>query len=190
MRVRAAIVATLAVLALAGCATGKDAVDQTSGSGNGFVDAGITTKVYPAGERPAAPAYTGDLLGGGTFDLAAQRGHVVVLNLWGSWCAPCRVEARDLEAAYRAAKDRGVVFIGDNIRDDHDGATAFEKAHGITYPSVSDPGSRFALAFRDLKVPPSAIPSTIVIDASGHVAAVHLGSITQAQLTDLIARAS
>lgn len=188
MRVKAAIVGLFAAVALTACTTGTGAVDQTSGSGNGFVDAGNVTKIFLAADRSPAPSLTGDLVDGGTFDLAAQRGHVVVLNLWGSWCAPCRVEAGDLERAYRASRAQSVVFIGDNIRDDHDGAVAFEKAHGITYPSISDPGSRVALAFRS--IPPTAIPSTIVIDAAGRIAAIHLGSITQAQLTDLIAKAS
>lgn len=188
MRRIALAVALLTAVTLAACTTGTDAVDQTAGSGNGFVDAGNLTKIYPVADRKPAPDVSGDLIDGGSFSLASQRGHVVVLNLWGSWCAPCRVEAGDLEGAYQATRAQGVVFIGDDIRDDHDGAVAFERAHGISYPSIDDPGSRIALGFR--AVPPSAIPSTIVIDASGRIAAIHLGSITQGQLTDLIAKAA
>ncbi len=90
------------------------------------------------------------MLGGGTFDLASERGHVVVMNFWGSWCGPCRAEAADLESAYKAS---GVVFIGVNVEDQQDAASAFISAHGITYPSIFDPAGHVMLAFA--QVPPT-----------------------------------
>ena len=71
-------------------------------------------------QRPAARAVSGALLTGGTYDVAADRGTVVVVNFWGSWCSPCRAEAADLERTYAATKARGVTFVGVNSRDDRD----------------------------------------------------------------------
>lgn len=183
-----AIAASAALVTAAGCSTGTDAVNQMNGSDNGFVSAAAATKVYPASQRPAAPAVSGTLLDGTTYTLAGDRGHVVVLNFWGSWCAPCRKEAADLQSVHAATQASGVDFVGVNIRDEHDPANAYDQAHGITYPSIFDPSGRVALQFA--QVPPSAIPSTLVVDASGHIAAIHLGSITAKQLTDMITAAS
>jgi peroxiredoxin len=187
MKNRLLLVVALALVALAGCSTGSNAVDQSAGSSNGYVQVGKHAKVYDTGQRKTAPPVTADLIGGGTFNLQAQRGHVVVMNLWGSWCPDCRVEARDLQSAYAAHKDSGVVFVGLDIRDDPDGAQAYQRNFGVTYPSINDPSGRVALAFRD--VPPSAIPSTLVIDAHGRVAALNLGVITADELNALIAAA-
>jgi thiol-disulfide isomerase/thioredoxin len=118
--------------------------------------------------RAAAPELSGELLDGAPYDPAAQRGQVVVVNFWGSWCAPCRAEIDDLEQVYRATKDRGVAFLGVNVRDDRDKAKAF-LAGRVTYPSIFDPASRLALEF---DLPPNATPATIVIDRRGRIARV------------------
>jgi len=190
-RTIAAAVACAAIVssALVGCSTGTNAVNQMNGSDNGFVSGAATTKVYGPGDRPAAPSVTGALLDGTPFDLAADRGHVVVLNFWGSWCTDCRVEANDVQSVHAATAAQGVEFVGVNIRDQKDPAHAYEQAYHVTYPSLFDPTGRVALQFR--QVPPSAIPSTIVIDAGGRIAAIHLGAFTSShQLTDMITAAS
>jgi peroxiredoxin len=187
---RLTAIAALAALALGlpACSTGADAVDQTSGSQNGYVQVSGTTKFFEAGHRSAAPAINAPLLDGGSFNLADQRGHVVVMNLWGSWCPDCRVEARDLQSVYTQHQKSGVVFVGIDTRDDPDGARSYMKAKGVTYPSINDPSGSVVLQFRD--VPPSAIPSTLVIDSQGKIAAVHLGKIDADELTSLIGKAS
>ena len=190
VRFRAFAMTAVACAALgiaAGCSTGSDAVNQMNGSDNGFVSGAAATKVYAANDRPKAPAVSGTLLDGSAYNLASDRGHVVVLNFWGSWCAPCRVEAADIQSVHAATQAQGVDFVGVNIRDEKDAATAYEQAHGITYPSINDPAGRVALQFR--QVPPSDIPSTIVIDANGHIAAVHLGSVSADELTSMISAA-
>jgi thiol-disulfide isomerase/thioredoxin len=170
-RLAGMVLALVAAVALSGC-----------GSGGSSSTASVTTKVYPVGHRVEAPAMTGEqLLGGGTFDLASDRGKVVVLNFWASWCGPCREEAADLQSTYASGN---VAFVGINTDDQQAAATAFVAAHGITYPSVFDSAGRVMLAFRD--VPPSAIPSTIVIDATGKIAAIHLNSITSTELAAMI----
>ena len=190
MRRRLFAVAAIACSAMiaTGCTTGKDAVNQMNGSDNGFVSSAAATKIYPASQRPTAPAVSGTLLDGTAYTLASDRGHVVVLNFWGSWCAPCRKEAADLQSVHTATQASGVEFVGVNIRDDQDPANAYDDAHRITYPSIFDPSGRVALQFD--QVPPSAIPSTLVIDPTGNIAAIHLGSITAKQLTDMISAAS
>jgi thiol-disulfide isomerase/thioredoxin len=169
---RAALLAVTALLALAGCG-GASASSASADN--------VTTKLYAAGDRPPAPAISEQLLSGGTFSLASERGKVVVLNFWGSWCGPCRAEAADLESTYKAT---GAAFIGVNVNDEQDAADAFISARGITYPSVFDPAGRVMLAYRN--VPPSDVPSTLVIDASGKIAALHLGPVTAAELTSMI----
>jgi peroxiredoxin len=109
---------------------------------------------------------SGDLLDGGTYDLANDRGKVVVVNFWGSWCSPCRAEAVDLERTYQATKARNVTFLGVNWRDDRDSAKAFERGR-VTYPSIFDPTSRVALKF---DVTQASTPSTLILDRQGRIA--------------------
>jgi thiol-disulfide isomerase/thioredoxin len=127
---------------------------------------------------------TGDLLDGTSFDLAKQRGTVVVVNFWASWCAPCRAESPQLVATYQATKDLGVTFLGVDIRDTKDAATSFSADFHIPYPSLFDPPGRVALAFR--QVNPSVIPTTVVLDRQGTVAAVFRKAITQTELEPVV----
>lgn len=173
-------VAALAVAAgLGGCAAGPTAE-------GGFVAGdGALTRVPPEQRRPA-PRITGELLDGGAFDSAELAGSVVVYNVWGSWCAPCRKEAPALVAAAEATRDTAV-FVGINTRDlDPAPARAFVRAFDVTYDNVFDPDGRLLLEFAG-ELPASAIPSTLVVDAQGRVAARILGETTEATLTGLVA---
>lgn len=163
---------------IAGCGTGPTAA-------GGFVGGdGSLTRVAQADRRPA-PRITGELLGGGSFDSSEHAGRVLVYNVWGSWCAPCRKEAPALEAAARATQGTAL-FVGINTRDlDQAPAQAFVRAFGLTYPSVFDPDGRELLKF-GAQLPPSAIPSTIVVDAQGRVAARVLGETTEATIRGLV----
>jgi thiol-disulfide isomerase/thioredoxin len=112
---------------------------------------------------------------------------VVVLNVWGSWCAPCRKEAASLGAAARELEAEGVEFVGVNTKDSSpDQGLAFERRYDVPYPSFFDPSGRTLLAFRGTLIP-SAIPSTVVIDQQGRVAASIQGPIPSRQtLVDLV----
>jgi thiol-disulfide isomerase/thioredoxin len=136
---------------------------------------------YEAGKRSAAPAITGDLLGGGTYDLAGTRGKVVVINFWGSWCSPCRVEADDLEAVHKALPE--VEFLGINIHDERDKAIAFAQGRS-TYPSIFDAAGRTALKFE--QVPPNTIPATMILDREGRIAIVIRKAIQQEDLRSMV----
>ncbi len=160
--------AVAAMLALAGCTGGSQR------------DAGEVVKYEPA-KRVAAPAVKGDLLEGGSYDLAGKLGEVVVVNFWASWCPPCRVEADDLEAV---RKELGVEFIGVNIRDQRDAAKAFHQ-NKVGYLSIFDPSGEIALGFR--QVPPKTTPATIIIDAKGRIAVVIRKAIHRDELKPLVA---
>jgi thiol-disulfide isomerase/thioredoxin len=130
---------------------------------------------------------TGTLLDGSSFDLAQWRGHVVVVNFWGSWCGPCTGEAQTLEQVYRDFQPKGVEFLGVDIRDDRARASSFDRTHHITYPSLYDESNLAALRFQGM--PPNATPTTIVLDRQGRIAARHSGAILYTALSALVARA-
>ena len=130
-------------------------------------------------DRKTAPVLTGLTLDGE--NLQVPHGGIVVVNVWASWCAPCRAEAPTLAAL--ANKYQGVVFVGVLTRDSEVAARAFEKRFQIPYPTLVD--DSVLLGFRDT-LSANAIPSTIVIDKKGMVAARISGQITVASLSDLI----
>ena len=173
--VAALLAAVTAVTALVGCSSGSEESRCTSKAG--------IIECAPD-ERSAAPKISGELLTGGPYDVAQVRGQVAVLNFWGSWCAPCRAEADDLEATYQATKGSGVTFLGINIQDSKDKAIAFEEGR-VTYPSLFDPASRLALS---LDIPPNTIPATVILDRDGRIATVIRAAVTQENLRPLVER--
>lgn len=136
-------------------------------------------------QRPQVSGVTGELLDGGRYDIADDRGKVVVVNFWGSWCNPCRAEADDLEQTYQATKDKGVTFVGVNSRDERDAAKAFERGFGVTFPSVFDPNARVALQFDVTQV---ATPSTLILDRQGRIAVAIRQPTIVSQLQPLVER--
>jgi thiol-disulfide isomerase/thioredoxin len=175
-----------AVLAVAGCSDGQ--VQRSDDAAQiGYIEGSSVTTI-PPGEREPAPEFGGPLLGedGAEFTLADARGEIVVLNVWGSWCPPCRKEAPALQAIHEELADDGVRFVGVNTRDyNTTDALRFEEEFGITYPSVVDTDGRRLLAFRDT-LPPNAIPTTLIIDKAGNLAARVLGEVTETTLRELI----
>jgi cytochrome c biogenesis protein CcmG, thiol:disulfide interchange protein DsbE len=119
---------------------------------------------------------------GDTFRLAAMPGQLLVLNFWGSWCLPCRQEAPDLEAAWRRAQTRGVVFIGINEWDAESDARAFMREFGVSYVNAPDPTGQLAV---ELGV--TGIPETYLVDRTGQVVRRWIGPIGQQRLLEMIA---
>ena len=178
MRPLRALAATAAaVVLLAGCSTGTNAVDVNNGGQFRFVEATPQGKVIPVADRSSAPQFGGSLLDGSAFDSAGLVGKVAVINFWGQWCAPCRVETPEFQRVYADVRDRGVSFLGINVKDNDQLARAYLRNAGIEYPSVFDPRGEVALAFRNF--PPAAIPSTVLLDRRGRVAAVYLGTVSE-----------
>ena len=182
---RAVLAAAAALLALTGCTSGESRADVTNGGEYRFVAATPAGEVIPPAERAAAPDFGGTLLGGGDWDSGELAGDIAVLNFWGSWCAPCRVETPEFQEVYAEVRDEGVAFLGLNVKEaDEQFGQAFVDSQGIEFPSLYDPAGEVALAFRDY--PATAIPSTIVLDRQGRVAAVYTGAVSQDDLRAVI----
>lgn len=183
----AALTTAIAVMAgallLSGC--GGQAASGTADTGTGYVAGDGSAVVLPVAERQPAPDISGPTLEGGTWSLADHVGQIVVLNVWASWCAPCRAEAPALEQVSVETADQGVQFVGLNTRDTQAAAKAFVANYGITYPNLVDDDGSLQLAFRDT-LPPQSIPSTVFIDAQGRVAARVLGEIDRSRLQGII----
>ena len=176
-----AVAVTMAAPALTGCAAPPRRRATNAGQPGGELG---TSERHAIAHRVPAPKLTGHLLDGKRFELAEWRGKIVVINFWGSWCAPCRLEAPRLQAAYRATRDSGVEFLGVDVRDGRDAARAFEKDFGITYPSLFDPAGHVAVTFR--RVPPNVVPATLVLDRRHRVAAVFRRAVEPGELEKVI----
>ncbi len=167
---------------LAGCSVGKDAVVQ--GSDFQFVSPGGKTQIfYPVSQRQTLPDLSGDSLQqpGTTIHVSDFAGDIVVLNIWGQWCGPCRAEAPELSTVYNQTKSHGVRVLGLDVRDVRDAALDFVHDNQVSYPSIFDPAGRILLALNGY--PRNVVPSTIVLDRQHRVAAVYLGRITATTLT-------
>ncbi len=173
---------------IAGCSTGSHAVDVNNGGEFRFVQGTPSGEVIPEGQRASAPDFSGELLGSGDrFGSSQLDGQIGVLNFWGSWCAPCRVETPEFSEVAADLADDGVQFLGINVKEtDQQFATAFVDRFHISFPSLYDPRGEVALAFRDY--PANAIPSTIVLDPRGRVAAVYTGTVSQKDLRTVLDR--
>lgn len=162
------------VLTLTGCTS-------LSGSGEkGFVSGDGQLSVRTAAEREEAIELTGEGLDGEALDLADYRGTPVVVVVWGAWCPPCVAEAPEVvEAAEELGG--GAQFLGINLRDpDPAQAQAFERNHDVPYPSIYSPDGKAMLAF-DGVLAPNSIPSFVVLDGEGRVAATILGELPSVQ---------
>lgn len=179
---RAALLAVL--LVLTGCSTGTDAVAR--GGTFEFVSPGGQTEIFydPPAERGTVGELSGESLlePGRTISLDDFRGEVVVLNVWGSWCGPCRSEADDLQQV----ADSGVQVLGIDVRDSRSAAADFVRNYGLTYPSIYDPPGRSLFALK--KVPRSVVPLTVVLDRRHRVAAVYLRPVHADDLLPVVQR--
>ncbi|WP_016909182.1 TlpA family protein disulfide reductase [Streptomyces xiaopingdaonensis] len=179
-----AAVAAASALTLTACSGGE------AGSASGdtkFVQGTGEISTVPEGERQAAPDIEGESLDGEHLKLSDHRGKVVVLNVWGSWCSPCRAEAPNLAKVAKESDPKDVQFLGINTRDpDKAQAKAFERNFGVEYPSYYDPDSKLILKFPKNSLSPQAIPSTLVLDREGRIAARALKELSEKELQDAL----
>ncbi|TDD71831.1 TlpA family protein disulfide reductase [Actinomadura darangshiensis] len=183
---RAAAAAAALCGLLAGCAGTDAAGSGPDGGDNRFISGDGNVTQYKAGDRKSVQSVAGETLDGKAFKLTGLNGKVAVVNFWASWCAPCRGEAPSLQHVYDESKAKGVEFLGVNFKDSKANAQAFERKFKVTYPSLFDADGQATLAFRE--VPPSAIPSTLVLDRQGRVAARIIGATTYSKLSSLVAK--
>ncbi|MFI6354856.1 TlpA family protein disulfide reductase [Streptomyces sp. NPDC050743] len=178
--------AVAAALALTLSACGKGGTSGGGGNTN-FVTGNNGIATVPAGKRAAAPDLSGKTIDGKTLDVADYKGQVVVINVWGSWCGPCREEAQYFSKVSKQYEGKGVQFVGINTRDTSTTpAVAFEKEHGIGYPSLYDPTGKLMLRFKKGTLNPQLIPSTLVIDKQGKVAARALEALDDTALLKML----
>lgn len=172
-RIAAVVVPLAAVLAVVVAALGS------GGTADGFVTG---LQVVPEDERRPAPTAAVDVLGEDReLSLADLSGKVVVLNFWASWCGPCRAEQPDLNEAHERLAGDDLVFLGVDIQDSEANGLAHVREFAIPYPSLFDPSSAYAARFEG--VGPQAIPTTIVVDAEGRIAARIFGATTVEELS-------
>ncbi|GAA2818537.1 TlpA disulfide reductase family protein [Saccharopolyspora taberi] len=182
MRRLFAAVAASALLLVGGCATAGDQAVSKGGEFS-FVSPGGQTRIfYPPEERGRVTGLSGDDLvsEGKRVGLDDFQGKVVVLNIWGSWCGPCRSESDDLQAVQDKTAAQGVQLLGINVRDSRSAAADFHSDRGLSYPSIFDPSGRSLLALKNF--PRSTVPATIVLDRQHRVAAIYLTELLEGDL--------
>ena len=185
-----AAVAAAAILSAAGCGTGPATAGPDGVKPFTFVAPGGQDKMLfdPPDTRGAVTGLSGEDLAntGATLDLADYAGQVVVLNVWGSWCGPCRAEMPDLQELHRSFQSKGVTVLGVDVRDDRQAAQDFVADRSITYPNIFDQPGRALLALSGF--PRNTVPSTVVFDRRHRVAAVFLRAIRLSELAPVVQR--
>ncbi|OBI41328.1 alkyl hydroperoxide reductase [Mycobacterium kyorinense] len=187
---RLAIVAAAVAGLLAGCSTGDDAVAQ--GGTFEFVAPGGKTDIFydpPDRRGHPGPVSGPDLMNPAhTLSVDDFPGKVVVINVWGQWCGPCRAEVTRLQQVYDATRGDGVAFLGIDVRDNNrQAAQDFVTDRHVTFPSIYDPAMRTMIAFGG-KYPTTVIPSTLVLDRQHRVAAVFLRELLAEDLQPVVQR--
>ena len=180
-----AMVATL----LTGCTSGDSlAAQYREGSNKGYIAGDGSVTEIAAESRGDVVEFSGTTEAGETLSSADLAGQVVVVNFWYASCAPCRAEARDLQSLSEQFADQGASFVGVNVRDQAANAITFNQTYGVTYPSVMDVNDGgMQLAFSG-SIPPNAVPTTLVLDTSGRVAARILGQVTTPSILETLIR--
>lgn len=183
------IAAAVLMGVLTGC-SGRDAVAQ--GGTFEFVSPGGKTDIFydPPESRGRPGALSGPNLldPARTLSLDDFRGQVVVVNVWGQWCGPCRAEITQLQRVYDATRESGVSFLGIDVRDNsREAAQDFVTDRHVTFPSIYDPPMRSLIAFGG-KYPTTVIPSTLVLDRQHRVAAVFLRELLAEDLQPVVQR--
>jgi thiol-disulfide isomerase/thioredoxin len=181
------ILVVAALLASTACSTGKDAVGPPDTFE--FVSPGGQTHLfYEPGQRKRVAELAGpDVVDPARrISLSDYAGKVVLLNLWGAWCPPCRSETHALKAISARGKSEGIEVLGLNVRDNRQYAADFVRNFGLGYPSIHDESGRIALRLRG--IPLAAVPVSLIVDRWQRVAAVHIGEVLEADLRPALDR--
>jgi peroxiredoxin len=172
-----AAAAVAALTLLAGCTNDPLAEQYSAGTTKNYISGEGTISEIPAADREEPVSFAGVTDSGEEVSSADYAGDVLVLNFWYAGCPPCRVEAPDLEKLNASFAGEGVSFLGVNVRDQAAQSLSFAEEFGITYPSVMDADDGNLLLAFSGTVAPNAVPTTLVIDKDGRVAARILGGI-------------
>jgi thiol-disulfide isomerase/thioredoxin len=181
LRWRHAVMLMVASIMLAGC--GAAAGSSSSTADHSLDVVGLTT--YAVSDRHPAPALAGKTFDGSPLSLDdLGRGKVVLLNVWASWCGPCREESPMLGASAKVYAPQGVVFVGIDEQDTASAGRAFATSAGMTYPTFVDPDG--ALLSKLKMLPQMGIPSTLILDKHGRIAARVIGPTNAAELKQVL----
>ncbi|GFZ96275.1 TlpA family protein disulfide reductase [Nesterenkonia alkaliphila] len=187
-RLRATAAALLlSALALTSCGSGgnDDLAQRASNDGSNFIAGDGSVQEFGPENRGESVAFESETFEGEQITPETFQGEVTVINFWYAACAPCRVEAPDLEEIHQEFEPEGVQFYGVNTRDTQATAEAFERNFGITYPSMEDRSGTVLMSMTDY-VHPSAVPTTLVLDRQGRVSARISGIVEPGTLRALI----
>ena len=180
------ILAAVALLLLAGCAADPLATQYQNGTNQNYISGDGSLTVIAEADRGAAVEFEGETDDGEAVSSDDYTGEVLVLNFWYAACPPCRLEAPDLEALAEQFDGEGASFLGVNVRDQAENARNFADKWGISYPSVIDANDGNMLYAFAGTVAPNAVPTTLVIDAQGRVAARFLGLVSEPSTLEAI----
>jgi thiol-disulfide isomerase/thioredoxin len=173
-------------VSLAACGAPDSLAQQArAGDNKNYIAGDGSVSEYAAGDRQSPVSFQAPLFNGQVVESASFAGKVVVLNFWYAACGPCRLEAGTLQELSQSFQGKGAEFYGVNIRDEAPTAAAYERTFGVTYPSFYDRSGGVLLAMASF-VPPQAVPTTIVLDKQGRVAARILGVADKSTLKSLI----
>lgn len=178
--------ACVTALGLAACSSdgGKSITDQANqGSDKNYLAGEGTLAQLAPGKRGKPVTLTGKLLDGTPWSTKDHAGKVIVVNVWGSWCPPCKKETPDLQKAWKQLQKKGVLMVGVDRQEGPETAAAYLKAAGVTYPCLRDDGGAALVA---LQGKASATPSTLVLDQQHRIAARVSGPTTTATLVGLV----
>lgn len=182
-----ALAAALAVLGggMTACSSDADTVaaQAKQGDNKGYVAGDGTIEQIAPAQRTTSISVSGTTLDGEALDTADYRGKVVVLNTWGSWCPPCNAEAPDLQKVWESVRDKGVQFVGVDLREGAAGGLAFQRRYAISYPSLRWDGGAVIV---QMKGKATATPTTLVIDRQGRLAGRISGRADASTLTGLV----
>jgi thiol-disulfide isomerase/thioredoxin len=183
---RTAAVGTVLV-AVGGLLAACGAADSGAGDvvGQGFVSGDGSVQQWEPDERGESVVVEGTSFEGDEVSTADWGGDVVVLNTWYAGCAPCRAEAPDLVQLAEDRADDGVHLLGINTEDDAGTALAFQRTFDVTYPSIEDRSGQVVAGLSGV-VPLQAVPSTVVLDGEGRVAARVVGQVAGSTLDGLV----
>ncbi|MCA1223858.1 TlpA family protein disulfide reductase [Streptomyces sp. 8L] len=181
-----AALCTLGTLSLAAC--GTEGKTSTASAATSAVTSSDGTVTVPKGQRQFPREIRGETIEGKNFNVADLKAKVVVINVWGSWCPPCRAEAPHFSKVAQETESKGVAFVGIDTREANRGqALAFQKDFGIKYSSLYDPTGKVILnGFPKGSLNPQAIPSTIILDRHGRIAARALRELTEESLRKML----
>lgn len=176
-----------AVFLLGACTSDPNSVSAQAqkGDNKGYVSGDGTVERIAVDKRAEPVQLTGTTLDGKAWSATDERGKVVVLNKWGSWCPPCVAEAPALQKSWEAfqAAKRPVQFVGIDFRESAATGAAFVRSRGITYPSLSDPSG---VADLSLQGKAACTPTTLVLDQQGRIAGRVCGPVDATTLTGLV----